>query len=154
MLALLACACNGRSEDTIASATASAIIAIEPSCESSPPVRSIGPPRTVLTFGGRLATNLQTGARAGSYYKTFWAIRDAPVRPALTLVATSLGTNNQQVTFTGQPSTPDDESGLWSWGPTYYADVLFPTAGCWAIAEPGANMSDRVVLLVLGPSSP
>ena len=68
------------------------------------------PVATVLTFGGRLATNLQTGARAGSYYKTFWAVRDAPVRPTLTLVATRLGTNDPQVTFTGRPSTPDDSA--------------------------------------------
>src|SRR5216110_1436953 len=103
VLVIVACACSDASKEAISSATPTATTVGETSCESTPPVRSIGPPRTALTFGGRLATNLQTGARAGSYYKTFWAVRDAPVRPTLTLVATRLGTNDPEVTFTGRP---------------------------------------------------
>jgi hypothetical protein len=102
--------------------------------------------RVDYLVGGQLATTLRRLV-VNSYEKSRWAVRGAAPQAQMTLVAQQLNTG-QTVQFAAEPITEDDPTGLSDWGPTYYAEVVFRSTGCWRISTAGGNRADAVVVWV------
>jgi hypothetical protein len=96
--------------------------------------------------GGQLATTLRPTV-ANSHEKSRWAVRGAAPQAQMTLVAQHLNTG-ETVQFAAEPVTEEDPTGLSDWGPTYYAEVVFRSTGCWRISTAGGRPADAIVIWV------
>ena len=96
--------------------------------------------------GGQLATTLRSVV-ANSYEKSRWAVRGAAPQAQMTLVALQVN-SGERVQFAAEPIIEDDPTGLSDWGPTYYAQVVFRSTGCWRISPAGGNPADAIVISV------
>lgn len=100
--------------------------------------------------GGSLAANVNAaGYSLRSVDKSIWALRTATPPPELQLVRERLDGPAPTDTLVAKPIQHGDDSALPEWGPTYYVELRFPSAGCWRLRLRDGQPDDFIVLHVI-----
>ena len=100
--------------------------------------------------GGSLAANVNAaGYSLRSVDKSIWALRTANPPAELQLVRERLDGPAPTEIVVARPIQQGDHSALSEWGPTYYAELRFPSAGCWRLRLHDGDSDDFIVFHVI-----
>ena len=100
--------------------------------------------------GGDLAANVNAaGYSLRAVDKSIWALRTANPPAELQLVRERLDGPAPTEIVVAEPIQHGDDSALPEWGPTYYAELRFPSAGCWRLRLHDGDSDDFIVFHVI-----